>query len=632
MTLRPFNLNRSLKYEIAVLMPLLICSVMFLLTASRLNAQVENGINGTVTDSSGAVIAGAHVTVTSTSTNVTSNAVTSSVGSFTIVGLIPGNYSVVAEATGFKSTQTNVTVEVSQMSTVSVQLVPGATTETVRVAEAAIALDTTSPGIGTTLEPELVKTAPIEINSLARQIDSFMYLAPGVQGNADSHNINGGVNYENEVDFNGVPVAFVDYAGMQTYINPPYEMVDEFRVNSSTFDARYGLGMGAVTYNMASGTNQLHGDAFEILRNQLFDSDGFFPVRFSADGKPAPPINQQNNYGFTLGGPVILPKLYNGKNRTFFHFSADWFTQNQAQNRIGTVPTPAMKKRRFQWFCGRERDANSLSMTLQTGQPFPGNIIPQSRFSPLASPFLPLLPNPDRAGLVIGLQSNKSPAVHSLAISQLLWGLYARSQFDRIAKHPLQPMAGYYYISLFQLADRPCNNELQSLINNANVGSGFLLNYVKTVTPNLVATAGANWIGNNNDIKDALTGVSFPGVVGGTTFPDVGFDGQNAPTPWGAYGGGFISGFTNRNSRRLGLVLVNNWLWNKGRHTFNFGEEFRRTVQDVLDCLGCGGAFSFSQRTTSTPDASDPNFGTYGSSFASFLLGEADAGTRVLSE
>ena len=631
MTLRPFNLNRSLKYEIAVLMPLLICSVMFLLTASRLNAQVENGINGTVTDSSGAVIAGAHVTVTSTSTNVTSNAVTSSVGSFTIVGLIPGNYSVVAEATGFKSTQTNVTVEVSQMSTVSVQLVPGATTETVRVAEAAIALDTTSPGIGTTLEPELVKTAPIEINSLARQIDSFMYLAPGVQGNASSHNINGGVNYENEVDFNGVPVAFVDYAGVQTDINPPYEMVDEFRVNSSTFDARYGLGMGAVTYNMASGTNQLHGDAFEILRNQLFDSDGFFPVRFSADGKPAPPINQQNNYGFTLGGPVILPKLYNGKNRTFFHFSSDWFRQNQAQNSIGTVPTPAMKSGDFSNFV----DASGTQIPIydpQTGQPFPGNIIPQSRFSPLAQSLLPLLPNPDRAGLVFGLQSNKSPAVHSLAISQLIWGYtldHNLSASQSIHFSQWHDTITSPYFSGAPIV--PATNELQSLINNANVGSGFLLNYVKTVTPNLVATAGANWIGNNNDIKDALTGVSFPGVVGGTTFPDVGFDGQNAPTPWGAYGGGFISGFTNRNSRRLGVVLVNNWLWNKGRHTFNIGEEFRRTFQDVLNCLGCGGAFSFSQKTTSTPDASDPNFGAYGSSFASFLLGEVDSGTRILS-
>ena len=119
---------------------------------------------------------------------------------------------------------------------------------------------------------------------MARQIDSFSYLAPGVQGSATYHNINGGVTFENEVQFNGVPVAFVQYQGNQTNINPPYEAVNEFRVSGSTFDAQYGLGQGAVTFNMASGTNDLHGDAFEILRNQLFDSDGFFPTRFSSCG------------------------------------------------------------------------------------------------------------------------------------------------------------------------------------------------------------------------------------------------------------------------------------------------------------------------------------------------------------
>ena len=207
-------------------------------------------------------------------------AVASSVGAFTVVGLIPGEYSVTVEAPGFKTYKTELTVEVAKVSSVSVVMTPGATSETVSVKEADISLNTTSPGIGTTVEPELVKNAPIEINGLARQIDSFMYLAPGVQGNANSHVIDGGVSYENDVQFNGVPVAFVQFEGNQTYINPPYEAVSEFRVDSSTFDPQFGIGQGAVTFNMASGTNNLHGDAFEILRNQLFDSAGFFPVRF----------------------------------------------------------------------------------------------------------------------------------------------------------------------------------------------------------------------------------------------------------------------------------------------------------------------------------------------------------------
>jgi hypothetical protein len=358
-------------------LPVLVFLLVALFSSGRLCGQAVTGISGTVVDSSGAVMPNVAVTITNDTTNVAAQAVTSSVGTFAVVGLKPGPYTVAAEATGFKrSLQTGVTVEVATTSSVVLQMVPGATDATVSVTATAISLNTTSPSQGTTLEPELVKTAPIEINSLARQLDSFMYLAPGVQGNASSHNINGGLTFENEVQFNGVPVAFVQYSGVQTNINPPYEMVNEFRVQSSTFDAGYGLGQGAVTYNMANGTNQLHADAFYILRNQLFDSDGFFPTYFRPDGHPAPPIDQQNDYGFTVSGPVVIPKVYHGKNRTFFLFSYDRFSQNQAQKGIGTVPTQAMKNGDFSGFV----DSTGTQIPIydpMTGQPFPGNIIPQ---------------------------------------------------------------------------------------------------------------------------------------------------------------------------------------------------------------------------------------------------------------
>ena len=265
---------------------LLLFSVLVFFSGFPLNAQTVSGISGTVSDATGAVISAVHVTATNTATGVASTAVTSSEGTFTSSELIPGQYTVEVDVAGFKRAQTTVTVEVAKTSDVNFQMEPGSTTQSVEVKASAITLDTTTPMIGATLEPELVMKAPIEINSLARQIDAFIYLAPGVQGSASSHNINGGVTFENEVNFNGVPVAFVDYSGNQTYINPPYEAVSEFRVNSSTFDAQYGLGQGAVTFSMASGTNQFHGDGFEILRNQWFDSVGFFPTRFSATGTP----------------------------------------------------------------------------------------------------------------------------------------------------------------------------------------------------------------------------------------------------------------------------------------------------------------------------------------------------------
>ncbi len=602
---------------------------------SSLLSQVQNGISGTVADQTGSVIVGAKITVTNSTTGVVNTATTSTAGLFTIVGLIPGEYSITAEATGFKVAEVKVTVEVARMATLNIVLTPGATSQTVEIKESSITLDTTSPVVGTTLEPELVKDAPIEINGLARQVDSFIYLAPGVIGSANYHTIDGGVTYENEVQFNGVPIAFVQFQGNQTNINPPYEAVNEFRVDSSTFDSQFGLGQGAVTFNLASGTNALHGDAFEILRNQLFDSDGFFPIRFSPSGKPEPPIDQQNNYGFTVGGPVFLPKIYHGRNRTFFHFSADWFRQNQAQNSIGTVPTPAMKQGDFSNFV--DSTGNLIPIyDPQTGEPFPQNKIPSNRISALSSSILSSIPDPDRAGVNFGLESNKSPAVPSVAISQDIW--------DYTIDHNLTNSQNIHFSEWRDLVKSPSftsapivpsSNEIQSEMSNANLGSGFVLNYVKTVNPNLVVTAGADWIGNVVGQHNANSTVSFAGVSGGTTFPLVNFDGQDAPSSWGVNGGAYLQccagGMTVINNRMLGLVGVNNWMWTKGRHTFNFGAQLRRTYQDTIDCNFCSGTFNFSQRTTSTPDSNDPNFGSYGSSFASFLLGQADAGERIFA-
>jgi hypothetical protein len=605
--------------------------VGLLLAGSSLHAQVQSGVNGTVTDSTGATIAGARVTITNTSTGVVSVASTSAEGAFTVVALIPGQYSVTVENKGFKKVETTVAVEVSKMSMLTIQMVPGSTNESVDVAASAMSLEDSNPTVGATIEPDLVQAAPIEISGLARQIDAFMYLVPGVQGNASSHNINGGVNFENEVDFNGVPVAFVDYEGNQTYINPPFEMVNEFRVVSSTFDARYGIGMGAVTYNMASGTNRLHGDAFEILRNQFFDSDGFFPSRFGPTGNPEPPVDQQNNFGFTLGGPVILPKLYNGMNRTFFHFSDDWFRQNLAQTAFGTVPTVAMKNGDFSGFV----DSSGAMIPIYdptTGQPFPGNIIPASRISPVSRSLLPFIPDPNRPGIDFGLQENENPAVPSVPITQNLWGYtldHNLSQSQSIHFSQWRDVVTAPYFS--EAAIVASGNPLQSLVNFKNVASTYLLNYAKTITPHLVVTVGASWVRNNNSISNGNQDVDFPGVVSTTTLPDIYFDGQNAPTPWGAYGGGWVTGFTRTDTDRLGIVIANNWLWTKGRHTFNIGGSYRRTLENILDCSGCGGTFNFSQKETSVPNSADPNFGLYGSSFASFLLGIPDTASRIES-
>ncbi len=605
-------------------LPVVIFCLALLVPSMHLNAQVQTGINGTVVDVKGAVIPKANVTVTDNATGIVSRAVTSTAGTFTVIVLNPGHYSVAVEAKGFKqSVQTDVTVEISKFSAVAFTMVPGATSQSVKVTGQEISLNTTDPEIGTTLEPALYQAAPNEINGGPRQISQFELQAvgtsaPTIGAEVGSLVINGGITDVSSYPYyNGIPI--------EQPVSPPYEMVNEFRVASSTFSAQYGLEQGAITYNMASGTNQLHGDVFDILRNSFFDSDGFFPVNFNAAGKPEPPTNHQNDLGFTVGGPIMISKLYDGRNRTFFLFSLDWYGQRQAQFQFGTVPSTAEKNGDFSNYV----DANGNQIPIydpQTGQPFPGNIIPKNRFSPLSSSILPLIPPKNRTGIVFDQQDNEMPAIPSVTDYTHLWGFsldhnLTKSQilhFSMFMDMNGAPSVGANIV--------PFSNPLQSGNSNTNVGSGYVLNYVNNINPNLVVTAGVARMDNNSNGSDAtLKGANFAGVISGTAFPNITFDGQNPMSYWG-------NGTTFVTNRQIGVSFVNNWLWTTGRHTFNIGAELRRAYNDRINCQGCNAEFNFSQRTTSTPNPSDPNFGTYGSSFASFLLGEVDNGFRTYSE
>ena len=170
----------------------------------------------------------------------------------------------------------------------------------------------------------------------------------------------------------------------------------------------------------------------------------------------------------------------------------------------------------------------------QTGQPFPGNVIPQSRFSALATSLLPSIPNPDRTGINFGLQSNKSPAISSVAIDQFLWAYTIDHNLnDRQNIHFSQWRDRVGEPSFTGAPIVPFNNPLQNGVSNTQLGTGFLLNYVQTLNQNLVVTAGADWIGYITDQDNANQNVSFSAVAGGNTFPLVNFDGQNVPTSWG---------------------------------------------------------------------------------------------------
>jgi hypothetical protein len=619
---------KSVRFLVALAVGFLLLS-----SPSGLRAQALSGITGTVTDVSGGVVPDAKVTATNTATGVASHATTGSAGQYTITDLIPGNYTVKIERPGFQVSITkDVNVEVARNSTVDAVLKTGNASETMEVVAEAIALETSQPDIGTSFESKALAELPIPIgdNSRARAIDSFLFLTPGVTGDSFSHRISGGVDFQNEVVFNGVAAAQAETQGYQTNINPPFELVAEFRALSSVFSAQYGLAQGVASYQFASGTNALHGDVFEILKNNIFDARRVDGPTDPTTGKVITPVDTQHNYGFSLGGPVVLPKIYNGKNKTFFYVSLDWYRQNNAVNGHMSVPTKAMKGGDFSALVDPNK-GNALipifapanftppaGCGVAAGQQFPGNIIPKACMSTISQSILPLIPDPTGNGIQDNLNSQISNVPtrqtnygfsidHNLTDRQKIHGTFWRDKWN-------QPNCCDNN-ALF-------SNQLSGLKNEPRLGTGLFLSYSNALTSNLVMTAGFGWMGEINNELNTSLGYKLPAIASGEIFPLVTFGGDapNSFTTWGAGNGGETFSL----NRKLGVTLNNNWLYTHGRHTFNFGAEIRRVYQDDHECQSCGGQFGFSSNSTSNGS----NTGATGNAFASFLLGMPDSASR----
>jgi len=600
-------------------------------------AQASAGVTGTVTDPSGAVISNAHVDIVNDGTAAADRTVTSSAGTYSFKGLLPGKYTISVDAAGFKKdVKQGVTIEVSTTPTVDFTLVTGATNETVQVVADQIALNTTQPELGSTIEPVVVAALPNEVSGRGRQIDQLQFTAPGTTGGTFSHRVSGGVDFEQEIVYNGIPAPQPETEGYTTNFNPPYELVEEYKVERSTFSAQYGLGQGALTYQMKSGTNQYHGDLFEINRNSWFDSTGFFNEK-AQGGAGVPPTDHENNYGFSVGGPVRIPHIYDGRNKTFGHYSQEWYKQNNENTNIPTVPTISEKAGDFSGLIDSTGAVipiyDNIKGTPEYGQQFSyngrKNVIPPTLISKNSASLLQYIPNPDRPGTGPGgLLGNLNFAPFINPHIQHVWGF--------VVDQTLTPTQSLHYsewrnsFSNYSFDYNPlvvAPNPLNSMKYEPALGSVFLLNYTNAITPHLVATAGVGWIGEINDQYNITKGYTTPTVTGENIPPNITF-GTNSDqcdnsidyTCWGTSGSWYQS-----INRKLGIAIVNNWLWSKGRNTFNIGFEFRRSYQDDNEEQTEGGQFNFSPITTS-------NAGTGGNAFASYLLGYPDLAKRSNSQ
>jgi len=311
----------------------------------RLPGQGDRGeITGTVTDATGAVVPGAQIVVVQRATNASYRTTTSTAGDFTVPSLPVGEYQVRVERQGFKTSITeNVGITPGGTARVDVKLEVGAAQQSVEVTAAAQVLQTENARVATEVSRTLVDALPVEVNGNSRS--PFDLASTTGEVNAAGTFRIGGGNDTVGITLDGTSLAGdkigndAGNAGAAPMNSPSVEALTGFTVEATGFKAETGNASGGtLSFVSKSGTNQFHGSAFEFLRNQDLDAKGFFnSVR---------PIYKQNNFGVTAGGPVYFPKLYNGKNKTFFFASYEGF-----RNRVGagngtyyTVPPPAFYK------------------------------------------------------------------------------------------------------------------------------------------------------------------------------------------------------------------------------------------------------------------------------------------------
>ena len=598
-----------------------------------LHAQANAGLTGRVADPSGAAIAGAQITFTNEATGIKAQFAASSVGLYT-VPLPAGTYDITVEVQGFdRFEQKHVVVEVGSETTNNIQMTVGRISQTVEVSSLnSNRLNTTDAQLDTMLPAQEVTDLPILVNGYVRQVETFAAQAPGVRlGSYGNLYVDGGSESQTNASgnyYNGLQIQTASDGNS----NPPYEMVDQFRVIRNAVSARYGMVQGAVDYGMRAGTNKLHGDAFYIDRDSILDSAGFFPTRFNSAGKAIAPVDVEGDWGGTIGGPVVLPKIYNGHNKTFFLASVEVLKKNQADTSTGAVPTPAEKTGDFSNFV----NSNGVLIPIydpQTGKQFMGcngnqpNVICPSRIDPLSASLLQYIPSPNTTGTNFGLQNNMNPVISSLPNRNQAWGVTLNHQITQSQNVAFTWWRNHYTQTQEEDAPIvPATNPLtgqEDLTDNANV---WLANYSKIIRPNLVMTAGVAAQNKWQNNVDGDPGVNFAGVLGGTTMPYISFNGQEAPTNWGNSNSELVLYHVDN----IGWNLFNNWLWNKGRHTVNIGGEFHHYFANTLSNYSAG-HFSFSQAETSIPNTTNSNFSQYGSSFASFLLGLPDSASRTSS-
>jgi hypothetical protein len=616
-----------------------------LLTVPLAAQESRGAIAGRVLDPSGAVVAGAEIRVTNGATGAVTAGRTNETGNYVISFLPPGVYTLAAEMAGFrKAERAGIEVRVNDILSIDVSLQVGEAAETVRVVETTPLLESSTVSVGQVVDERRLTELPIQ----AGNAFELVMLAPGVVnttnlrarkagfGNAASQfRTNGNRLYSNEFTLDGVPNTFSTGDNPQVAFQPPRSAVAEFKVQTSAFDAGLGHTSGAVVNLVTkSGGNQFHGELHEWLSNSALDASTFFQNR-AGEKKP---VYQDNQYGASLGGPALIPKLYRGRNRTFFFYAWEANQWGKPVARVGTVPTAAQKTgdlsallalgssyQIYDPLTTRPAERGRMSR-----QPLAGNFVPASRIDPIARKLMTYWREPNTPGTREGRDNFTRAAKDTMDY----WVHFARIDHNFSERNRA-------YVRLHQDDYKETKEQLYDNIamglNVRRNNRGLALDDVHVLSSSAVANfrygltfmeAPKARISSGFDLASlgfspALLALIDPKRA---SFPNVYLNIRATNSPCRGTCTGTFSGMgAFESGEGLSTGLIHNWSATlsalRGRHNLRFGADFR-VYRAFSVPLGYDVAPSFQFLPTYTRGPLDNSpVAPIGQEFAAFLLG-----------
>jgi hypothetical protein len=501
--------------------------------------------------------------------------------------LLAGFYSVSAETDGFKRfSRDGIQVRIGEVTEVVIELELGSVTETIEVTAETPVLDTTTPSLGQVLDERRV----VELPTLAGNAFELALLTPGVfngtnlrdrkpafnNGNSQI-STDGSGTYNNEFQIDGVSNSFADGSSRaRVAFSPPQTAIQEFKMQTANYDAAIGHTLGSVVnVSTKSGTNQLHGEAHWFVRNRAFDAPNFFNNKNDTEA----PVYQDNRYGASVGGPVVLPKLYKGKNKTFFFYAYEankWIVPGTF---TGTVPTAQQRNGDFSDLLGLGSNFqiyDPLSTRAAANgrferDPIRNNVIPSSRLDPVGRNLAALYPMPNTEGASDGRNNYFNGAVRSLEDYYVHVGRVDHNFSDKY-----RVFARFHYDFWEEDKNDHFNNRVNGIIlNRINRGAAF--DQVFVINPTLLLNVRYGFtnqefperrVTQGYDLaslgfSQALVGLIDPELA---TIPRATLGGYSTLSPWET-GDGTNTGITHTWQGNFTKLL--------GTHNLKFGADYR---------------------------------------------------------